>query len=336
MLVAKSALQQGAPADRLAFASLRQDGRLSLGVRRLMPLLSLFESLTESDLSAYVSSFQEEHLHLDFKLVKSASFASSDDRRNLACALSGFANSAGGLIVWGVEARKNADGIDCASALAPIDHVQLLVTRLNALTGEATDPTVDGVQHRAIDIGGGRGFAATLVPESEAGPHMAKLGENRYFKRIGDGFYKMEHYDIADMFGKRRRPKLSVFFRVVGTHGNCDVHLGLRNEGRATARAPFFAFQNEGTLQRSRYGLDGNGNEGLTWLRASNAGLQWAYGGGMDMALHPGMAHEVASLTLGIPARPIPTEDIIVHYAVACEDQPLQRGTLVIPVTDLT
>ena len=300
-----------------------------------MNLTTLFDSLTAADVAAYVSSLQEEHLHLDFKLVKSASLASSDDKKNLASAISGFANSAGGLIVWGVEARKNAEGVDCATTLAPVDQVHLLVTRLNSLTGEAADPAVDGVRHRAIEIGEGRGFAATVVPESEVGPHMAKLGENRYYKRTGDSFYKMEHYDIADMFGRRRKPKLVVFYRCIEFGENAALTIGLRNDGRATARAPFFAFQNEGTLQRDPFGLDGNFHEGLTWLRATNAGLRWSYGGGVDMALHPGMTLEVARLNLGIPARAFPTEDIAIHYATACEDQPLERGTVVVPLKSL-
>lgn len=300
-----------------------------------MNLFDQFHAIVFADLEDYVARGQQEHLHLDFKLVRDPGLASGDDRRNFACAMSGFANSSGGLIIWGVNARKNADGIDCAVALEPIPHVNLLLSRLHALTGEAVDPTVDGVLHRIIETGDGAGFAITLIPESAVGPHMAKLGENRYYKRIGDGFYKMEHYDVSDMFGRRKRPQLSVFYRVVGRYDNAQVNIGLRNEGRATARAPFFAFESTGTLQRSRYGLDGNGNEGLTWLRAANAGLEWAYGGGMDFALHPGMAHEVAALTLGIPARPAPNEDIVVRYALACEDQPLERGILVIPAKEL-
>lgn len=297
--------------------------------------LTDFEAINLSGVLDYVTRGQEEHIHLDFKTVKDAGLASSDDRKNLACALSGFGNSSGGLIVWGVDARKNADGVDCAGELRPIENIQMLLSRLNSLTGEATDPTINQIQHRAIIENGSKGFALTLVPESDTGPHMAKLGENRYYKRAGDSFYKMEHYDIADMFGKRRRPKLTVFHRVLEKYSTAEVHIGLRNIGRATARAPFFAFENDGPLQRSRYGLDGNGNEGMTWLRAANAGLQWAYGGGMDFALHPGMAHEIACLTLGNPARPEPTEDLVIRYAVACEDQPIEYGTLVIALHEL-
>jgi Putative DNA-binding domain len=300
-----------------------------------MTYLTDFETLTLFDIEEFVARGQEENLHLDFKLIKDASLSSTDDKKNFACALSGFANSSGGLIVWGVDARKNSDGVDCAIALLPIEQVSLLVGRLNSLTGEGVDPSVNQVLHRAIETEGGRGYGLTVVPESETGPHMAKLGENRYYKRIGDGFYKMEHYDIADMFGRRRRPKLAVFYRIVGAGQQAVVHLGLRNDGRATARAPFFAFETEGTLLRSQYGLDGNGNEGLQWLRAANSGLQWAYGGGMDFALHPAMAHEVACLSLGIPARPAPTEDVVVRYVVACEDQPLERSVMLIPISEL-
>jgi hypothetical protein len=53
------------------------------------------------------------------------------------------------------------------------------------------------------------------------------------------------------------------------------------------------------------------------------------------MALHPGMAHAVASLTLGIPARPVPTADVVVSYAIACEDQPMERGEIIISVAEL-
>ena len=300
-----------------------------------MTHLADFETLTAADLQEFIVRNQEENLHLDFKLVRDATLSSNDDKKNLACAISGFANSSGGLIVWGVDARKNADGIDCAIGLRPIDQVAQMIGRLNSLTGESVDPSVDKVRHRAIETEGGRGFALTLVPESETGPHMAKLGENRYYKRNGDSFYKMEHYDIADMFGRRRKPKLTVFYRVTGITSNAQVHLGLRNDGRATARAPFFAFETKGTLRRSQFGLDGNGNEGLSWLPAASSGLQWAYGGGMDFALHPAMAHEVACLSLGTPARAAPIEDVVVHYAVACEDQPLERSTIVIPLGEL-
>lgn len=43
-----------------------------------MSLVALFDSINEVELLGYVSSQQKEHLHLDFKTIKSASLASSD------------------------------------------------------------------------------------------------------------------------------------------------------------------------------------------------------------------------------------------------------------------
>lgn len=231
-----------------------------------MDIARTFDLLSVDMLREFVAQQRQEDLHLDFKLVTDPAL-SGDDRRNLARALSGFANSSGGLIVWGVDARRNVEGIDCAIELREIERVAVLLSRLNQLTGEAVDPIVDGVRHRTILTEGGRGFAVTQVPESDIGPHMAKLREDRYYKRSGDSFYKMEHFDIADMFGRRRRPKLEAIARLRGQRAETQIVIGLRNEGRASARAPYIAINCEGPFRRSTFGLDGNHNEGLPFLR---------------------------------------------------------------------
>jgi predicted HTH transcriptional regulator len=179
-----------------------------------MNLSETFDRLGANEIAEFIQLSQEEHLHLDFKTVNSANLRSSDDKRNLAKCLSGFANSSGGIIVWGIDARKNAQGIDCASATVEIAPVRLFVARLNELTGEAASPIVEGVRHKSIAVTRDSGFAATLVPEGDSGPHMAKLGEDRYYKRSGDSFYRMEHFDLEDMFGRRQKPRLS--FSIAG------------------------------------------------------------------------------------------------------------------------
>lgn len=179
-----------------------------------MNLLETFESLSVAQIHNFARSSQEETLHLEFKTVSKADMSGREDKQNLARAFSGFANSAGGVIVWGADARRNTEGVDCVAGIVEIPTLSLFVSRLGKLTGEAVLPRVDGIQHRAIPTTGGCGFAVTLVPESESGPHMAKLGEDRYFKRSGTSFYRMEHFDVADMFGRRRRARLSVTSRV--------------------------------------------------------------------------------------------------------------------------
>lgn len=306
----------------------------SIGDHPHMNYLDAFEQLTVADLEGYVERRQEENLHLEFKLLRDASITNANDKDNFARALSGFANSSGGLVVWGVDARK-FDGIDCACELKPMMHLAKLLARLNELTGDAVEPYVAGVRHRAIEIDPDRGYALSLVPESDTGPHMGKLAGGHYFKRTGDGFYKMEHFDIADMFGRRRRSKLLLYYSVTSRGAAPELRLGLRNEGRASAKSLFFAFSTESTMRRSQYGLDGNSHEGLSWLGAPNSGHQWTYGGPPGFAIHPGMAHDIACINLGIPARAAPSEDVVVRFAFACEDQPLEQGKVVIALEEL-
>jgi hypothetical protein len=178
-----------------------------------MPLKNDFDGLTAGTIRDFVSQGREEDLHLDFKTV-AAPTLSPDDRRNLAIALSGFANSDGGIIVWGVDARLNSQGVDCASALVEVPNVQLCLTKLNEFTGQCVSPLVDGVNHRAIETTGGAGFCASLIPASQSGPHMAKCREDRYYKRSGSVFYRLEHFDLEDLFGRRPKPALHLVHRL--------------------------------------------------------------------------------------------------------------------------
>jgi len=300
-----------------------------------MNLVDAFESLSVADIEQFVQSKQEETLHLEFKSVTRSDLSSRDDKHNLAAALSGFANSDGGLIVWGVDARKNDDELDCAVALKEITGVAAFTSRLNELTGEAVLPRIDGVRHRPLARPNGNGFAVTLIPESDAGPHMAKLGEDRYFKRSGTSFYRMEHFDVADMFGRRRRPKLAVTTRIVGIADGARIVLGIRNDGRSSASAPYLAFDAPMPFRRDEYGLDGNRNEGMRRLPFTGQDLPFRYGEDSSFVIHPGIVHEVAAISLGFTPRNLPTSDVHINYAICAEDVALEVGTVVVPIDKL-
>jgi hypothetical protein len=215
-----------------------------------MDINQLYAAIDLQHISDYVINGQEEHLTLDFKTVSNANLKGEDDKRNFAKALSGFANSSGGLIIWGIDARKNPQGIDCAVEKKPISSLRLFVSRLNELTGSFVSPIVDGVVHRGVETSSDTGFAITLVPASSSGPHMAKAGEDRYYKRSGDSFCRMEHFDLEDMFGRRPKPKLNTVVRGsfprVGNREimrEWSIDFDVVNEGRGIAKFVCLQFQ---------------------------------------------------------------------------------------------
>ena len=216
-----------------------------------MKLEEMFDSLAPAQLKKWVELRQEEHLQLDFKLPASADLTRTEDQKNLSKALSGFANSDGGIVVWGIDARKDDKGIDAASGIRPIESVSRFVSRLNELTSSSVSPMVGGVRHRAIIIEGDAGCAVSLIPSSDSGPHIAKASEDRYYKRSGSTFRRMEHFDVADMFGRRHRPVLAFHTSLIegGSSGGGDtgtqytgkVIFGVQNNGRGLAKSVYLS-----------------------------------------------------------------------------------------------
>ncbi len=205
-----------------------------------------YDTLTVNTLKQWEVNNKQEDLYLDFKLMPKG----VDDaaRKNLSKSMSGFANSDGGMIVWGVNAKTDRNtGIDAVQDLQPIENVERALSKLNEYTGRATSPMIVGVEHRAILASNGQGFIVTWVPTSDYGPHMGLYADGHYYKRSGASFYRMEHFDIADMFGRRQQPDLQVkldYLKMTNSDG--DVHryrldATVKNCGRRMAR--FFKIQ---------------------------------------------------------------------------------------------
>lgn len=203
-----------------------------------MSLLDDFNSMNIDTINRFVEDRQEEHLQLDFKRLNKPDLKDKDDKENFAKAISGFANSMGGIIVWGIDCRKSKENqIDCVQGLLPIENIKLAHSRFHDLTSQVVSPTVDGVQHKIIEYSDNTGFIVTLIPESASGPHMAKSGEDRYYKRSGSSFMRMEHFEIQDMFGRRARPNLSINIRASKLNEHqFKIEFYILNNGRGAAK----------------------------------------------------------------------------------------------------
>jgi hypothetical protein len=305
-----------------------------------MPLREQFDALSLSDIEEFVKEGREEDLHLDFKLVTDSELKKRDDRRTFAVSASGFANSDGGLIIWGIDARRNADGIDCAVEAPGVNGLKKLLSKLIEYTGSVINPTLVGIDHRAIpsDYDADHGFVVTLVPVSDSGPHMAKLGENRYYKRSGGSFVVMEHFEIADMFGRRPQPHLSLSYGIrgvkrIGPQSQLEIELSLQNGGRGSARAPYLAIWPRFPYGLYHFGIDGNGHQGLPELVNSRDGAI-RFGGSADIFIHPDVTYPVAAISAVFGADSNPP-DLNMNYEFCADGVALVKGQLVLSRSQL-
>jgi hypothetical protein len=311
-----------------------------------MDLQKTFDEIDLQWIEDCVKEGYQEDLYLDFKLINKPTLT-RDDRKLFAKCVSGFANSSGGLIIWGIKANKNSEGVDCATDKSPITNLPLFISRIQSVTGKATDPTTDGIVHKPIPENGDCGFAVTLVPESIRGPHMAKLGEDRYYKRSGDSFYKLEHFDIQDMFGRRMRPELQLVYKV--TRGNrrkyaqydeleIIVYIGIANKGRGTAKSPFLALSFSSPFQLYRFGVDGNGNFGLPRLRKSRRQQSHFFGASSDYVIHPDTFIDVAAASTEIKIvseEHLHIPELKIRYALAAEEFQTVEDLVTIPSAEI-
>lgn len=134
----------------------------------------------------------EETLYLDFKQKSDAKSGvpGDDDKANLAKAISGFANTDGGLVIWGVKAKPaSKDDPDVATQLAPISGLKTFLSRINALSGEVVNPPVAGVESRPIPLPdrSDEGFVITVIPKKRETAACSAPSPNRVGRSVLSG-----------------------------------------------------------------------------------------------------------------------------------------------------
>ncbi|MGI4787343.1 MAG: AlbA family DNA-binding domain-containing protein [Janthinobacterium lividum] len=175
----------------------------------------------EARVEEFFESRQSEELFLDFK--RSADEGQGrklhdHDLNNLAKAISGFGNSEGGIIVWGVDCNdKNKANVgDFPQARKYIQDPQRFASRLEGSVSGRTVPPHPGVRHHPIiaSTGGNEGYVATYVPKSYLAPHQT-TGSNDYYIRAGSDFSKTPHGVLAGMFGQHPQPAVSLIVTIL-------------------------------------------------------------------------------------------------------------------------
>ena len=168
----------------------------------------------EDAIDEFIINQQTEELFLDFKQAVSVgkNFVTlhRDDRKNLSKAISGFGNSEGGVILWGVECSRDIEVGDVAKAKVKVKNVHRFLSWLeNAISG-CTIPSHNKVRNHIISVDeNGDGFVATYIPKCEIAPLMSTTNGAIYI-RSGANNVPAPYAVIAGMFGRRPQPNVEL------------------------------------------------------------------------------------------------------------------------------
>ena len=131
----------------------------------------------------------------------------NDIKKTWSEALAAFATTSGGVLIWGIDARKDSSGVDHAGSLNLVANPAAWKSRLQELHLQATDPPVPGVLIEAFpdSVSPGKGFVVCYIPESDYKPHRAEMASRRWMMRIGSNFVDVPPPVLRSLFFPQRR-----------------------------------------------------------------------------------------------------------------------------------
>lgn len=254
---------------------------------------------------------------LDFK--GGAKLTDNDAKKIWSEALSGFANTEGGMLVWGIDARKDpSTGIDCASALSLVNKPSTFVSRLKELQSQSNDPPVSGVDYWFSDDDQIKdaGFVVCYVPESKHKPHRAESAGRNYYIRAGDSFHIPSVSLLKNLFFPEYHSHLWPELKASFDKDTVQIDGFLHNSGIATAKnVVVFVVHNAQPLWELKPATNWNviGTPHPEHLRGT--GLTAAF-----LPIHPGTTSACFCLSRPIQAQPFALNTIEFEIFMYCEN----------------
>jgi hypothetical protein len=125
----------------------------------------------------------------------------------------------------------------------------ILAQRAGNLIGNVIEPPVPGIRvAEVLEVAGQpSGFVLDYIPPTHGRPVRSRKHSN-FYMRVSAGTFPMEYFQLADMFGRRQRPVLSLWAalgrvraEVNAAYWEREFFVGIMNSGRGIASFPAFA-----------------------------------------------------------------------------------------------
>jgi hypothetical protein len=280
-----------------------------------------------------------EELFLDYKQAATAAPFKSlahSDRKNLAKAVSGFANSEGGVIIWGVDCRHDPPRGDVPTKPHPIANPNAFKSLVEgALTG-VTLPAHRGVESVVLKAkGASDGFLVTHVPVGLNVPYRTLVEKEEYFIRAGSNFLPAPHAVLAGMFGRIPHPELNLRLRLIAGSAippgkTCEIRIGIAaaNLGRGIAEGLYLRAELRVAPRVNLY-FAVNQEQWERWSTTADGRLIFTMVSSNFPPLPPGSRNDLVEMTLRIDGDV--ADDVTIELTCGPRNGPATARTIVFP-----
>lgn len=168
---------------------------------------------TQADIQSLIDNNVEESVHLDFKAAPALD-KNERKKEEISKDVSSFANSDGGIIVYGISENKE----HCADAFSFVDGNEFTKEWLEQVINSKINQRIEGIE--IIPVRFDNSIVKTVfvvkIPRSPNAPHMCS--DHRYYRRFNFSSVPMEEYEVRDLFNRRSPSSMSILeFRVYQT-----------------------------------------------------------------------------------------------------------------------
>lgn len=204
------------------------------------------ENYTKEDINNLILASTEESINLDFKA--SGSLDMSDGKKSeVSKDVSSFANSDGGIIIYGLTEKDHK-----ADSFSYIDGAIYTKEWLEQVIISRIKKPIHGIEIHPIrsDNDIKKSIYVVKIPKSSDAPHMAY--DKRYYKRYNFLAEKMEEYEVRDLYNRKLNTLLEIDDIII-SQLTSTVSAGLLNfvDYKIT-----FQINNIGNLIEERYKIE--------------------------------------------------------------------------------
>lgn len=171
------------------------------------------EIWTQARIEQHITDRIEESLGLEYKAADS--LARTDPaKKEISKDVSAMANSAGGIIMYGVAEYQDKEHKHLPEKIDPVDRTQFSREWLEQVINSNIQPRIDGIIIHPVptDTAPNHVVYVVEIPQS-ATAHQAKDG--RYYKRLSFQSVPMVDYEIRDVMGRRKNARIELEFKIL-------------------------------------------------------------------------------------------------------------------------
>ena len=192
----------------------------------------------------YITDGVEENLHLDYKGAGAIS-KTDGKKKEISKDVSAFANSDGGIIIYGLREFDDAQRNHLPESIESINGTEFSKEWLEQVINSSISPRIKGIKITPIQVGeieDNRVIFVTEIPKSNTA-HQAK--DKRYYKRYNFESIMMEDFEIKDIINRLSKTEVQIKFdfsipkRILRTPPypiTFDVSIWIHNSGNKVVK----------------------------------------------------------------------------------------------------